>query len=138
MPAVSCGERSEDPGSTEQAGSEGRSIPAWDGVKPDAAASRRHEVELLRVVRLDPCSYCGCRPRRKLRTLDHIVPVAVGGLSEAANLTAACTLCDGAKAHHDLLTFLLVRDELAVLEQRWRAGARRRAKRSRAAARKAS
>jgi 5-methylcytosine-specific restriction endonuclease McrA len=51
----------------------------------------------------DPCAYCG----GPADSTDHILPVALGGLSTADNLTAACTICNSRKRDRTLLDFLL-------------------------------
>lgn len=61
----------------------------------------------------DPCSYCGVmRPelqidKRNRKTLDHIVPVEHGGLSNWENLTGACSSCNSSKNDDELLQFML-------------------------------
>lgn len=50
----------------------------------------------------DPCVYCGRSPTG----LDHIRPRAAGGTDGWENRAPACGDCDGAKAHHSLLSFL--------------------------------
>lgn len=60
-----------------------------------------------RIVRRDPCSYCGGRGG----TRDHIIPKSSGRehFHVADNLTGACVSCNGAKGSLDLLGFLLAR-----------------------------
>lgn len=44
------------------------------------------------------CSYCGARAPDARLTVDHVIPVALGGSDEPDNLTTACTDCNGGKA----------------------------------------
>jgi hypothetical protein len=65
------------------------------------------------------CLYCKKDLRhvaRKLRTLDHIVPVALGGTNDATNLATCCKRCNDGKGDTPLAQWkpaMLV----AVLEQ---------------------
>ncbi len=43
------------------------------------------------------CHYCGERFKPAELTMDHVVPIARGGLSVKNNLVAACTGCNSAK-----------------------------------------
>jgi 5-methylcytosine-specific restriction endonuclease McrA len=54
------------------------------------------------MLRHDPCSYCG----KPAGTIDHIVPIARGGLHEVDNLTAACLTCNNRKKAMPVLTYL--------------------------------
>ena len=63
-----------------------------------------------RIIRLDPCSFCG----REGMTIDHIEPrsLPVRGLGTAHswfNVTSACERCNGRKRALPLLRFLAVR-----------------------------
>lgn len=58
-----------------------------------------------RVLQSDPCAYCG----EMGVEIDHIEPVAVGGLKDWTNLTGACRSCNARKRTRSLLTFLLDR-----------------------------
>lgn len=86
--------------------------------------SRYNSAKWRRVIRRDPCSYCGRRmvplnhkidnaalsDRHARRpTLDHIVPRVAGGPNSWMNLTGACHSCNAAKGSLDLLAFLLSR-----------------------------
>lgn len=44
------------------------------------------------------CAY-GCG--RLAEALDHVTPVALGGISEPANLVPVCVICNSQKRHHD-------------------------------------
>lgn len=58
--------------------------------------SRRLRFEILR--RDDhSCRYCGRRAPDVELTVDHVVPIALGGSDEPANLVAACKDCNSGK-----------------------------------------
>jgi hypothetical protein len=40
------------------------------------------------------CVYCGRRGRRRLLTIDHVFPVALGGSNDVGNLVTACRACN--------------------------------------------
>lgn len=67
-------------------------------------------VAYVRILRRDPCGYCGRSPAG---TIDHIVPLVNtrererGLLKRWPNLGAACELCNGSKADQSLLAFLV-------------------------------
>jgi hypothetical protein len=48
------------------------------------------------------CAYCGCKLTMSTMTLDHVYPVSKGGLSDWANLRAACSKCNGEKGNKTL------------------------------------
>lgn len=48
------------------------------------------------------CAYCGCKLSLSTMTLDHVYPESKGGLTDWANLRAACSLCNSAKADKTL------------------------------------
>lgn len=58
--------------------------------------------EYDRLLRADPCSYCGARGEE----VDHIDAVSQGGSGAWANLTATCSRCNRRKGTHRLLAFL--------------------------------
>lgn len=61
------------------------------------AVSKRLRFEILRRDS-HTCRYCGhSAPEVKL-TVDHVVPVALGGSDDPSNLVAACTDCNSGKA----------------------------------------
>lgn len=60
-----------------------------------------------RLVRRDPCSFCGVSTLEAQMAADHIVPVNRGGRNDSENLTAACRPCNAAKRDKSLLLFLL-------------------------------
>ena len=43
------------------------------------------------------CKYCGMRPPEVMLVLDHVVPVAAGGLNTVDNLVTSCEACNGSK-----------------------------------------
>lgn len=43
------------------------------------------------------CYYCGCQVTCKTRTIDHMIPVSRGGMSDMDNLVLACITCNQAK-----------------------------------------
>jgi hypothetical protein len=44
------------------------------------------------------CQYCGAQPPDVVLVVDHMTPVATGGLTEATNLITACEACNQGKA----------------------------------------
>lgn len=48
------------------------------------------------------CVYCGATPMQKVLRADHVVPVAEGGPSTAANLVTACHDCNAGKGKEPL------------------------------------
>jgi len=44
------------------------------------------------------CHYCGITSAAEVLVVDHVVPVAEGGTTEAANLVTACIPCNGGKS----------------------------------------
>lgn len=68
---------------------------AYEGYKP--------------IVEHDPCSYCGRRAEfwKDHIGIDHIEPIAQGGLDHWSNLTGCCKYCNSSKRVDSLLIFLL-------------------------------
>lgn len=66
--------------------------------------------EYVKVLRRDPCVYCGVRTLRQV--IDHIVPVARGGTSRWDNLASACTSCNARKCHKEMLKFFIGRQAI--------------------------
>lgn len=62
-------------------------------------------IEYAGILRADRCSYC----HAAIEAIDHIDPLAKGGSNHWANLTGACTRCNGSKGDTPLLRFLLRR-----------------------------
>nr|WP_320670781.1 HNH endonuclease [Patulibacter sp. DM4] len=93
--------------------------------RPLRLDGERHYDAWLRLLRADPCAYCGARTGTA-RTIDHVEPRSrstrgIGSAHGWINVVAACQRCNGAKADRPLLLFLLTR----------RAGGRRRRGRTR-------
>lgn len=61
------------------------------------AVSRRLRFEVLRRDG-HVCRYCGGKAPDVRITVDHVVPVSLGGADEASNLVAACQDCNAGKA----------------------------------------
>lgn len=59
--------------------------------------SRRLRYEILRRDG-HTCRYCGATPPDVKLTVDHVVPVALGGTDEPTNLVSACAECNAGKA----------------------------------------
>lgn len=68
-------------------------------LEPGDRADMRAYVKVLRA---DPCSYCG----EPGGTVDHITPVAANGDLGWKNLTASCRSCNASKSTTPLLVFL--------------------------------
>jgi HNH endonuclease len=60
------------------------------------AVSKRLRFEVLRRDN-HACRYCGATAPDAKLTIDHVVPVALGGQDAPANLVAACTGCNSGK-----------------------------------------
>ena len=61
------------------------------------ALSKRLRYEILRRDN-HTCRYCGASAPDVTLTVDHVVPVALGGLDDPSNLVAACRDCNAGKA----------------------------------------
>lgn len=59
--------------------------------------SKRLRYEVLRRDN-HACRYCGATAPDVKLTIDHVVPVALGGTNEPSNLVAACVDCNGGKS----------------------------------------
>lgn len=64
---------------------------------PRKAISRRLRFEILKRDN-HTCRYCGGQPPDVKLTIDHVVPVALGGGDDPSNLVAACRDCNSGKA----------------------------------------
>jgi hypothetical protein len=51
------------------------------------------------------CQYCGVVFPEQLLTIDHLVPLALGGVDEVINYVTACSSCNQRKAAQPLATF---------------------------------
>lgn len=63
-------------------------------------------IAYMEILRRDPCAYCGASPAG---TIDHMMPLALGGAHHWTNLTAACETCNKSKNDKGLLHYLLWR-----------------------------
>lgn len=63
------------------------------------------------------CVYCGATPMQKVLRVDHVVPVAAGGASDAANLVTACHDCNAGKGAVPLETSAIA-DGAGLVEAR--------------------
>ncbi len=72
------------------------SIPSQEPA-PRKAISPRLRLEILRRDN-NTCRYCGGQPPEVKLTVDHLVPVALGGGDDPGNLVAACKDCNVGKA----------------------------------------
>ncbi|AMU20847.1 HNH endonuclease [Mycobacteroides abscessus] len=61
------------------------------------AVTKRLRYEVLRRDNYS-CRYCGRSAQEVKLTVDHVVPVALGGGDEASNLVAACADCNNGKS----------------------------------------
>lgn len=61
------------------------------------AVGRRLRFEILRRDG-HACRYCGAKAPDVALTVDHVIPVALGGGDEPANLVTACADCNSGKA----------------------------------------
>lgn len=61
-------------------------------------------VEFASIVRNDPCSYCHSY---ESPTLEHVIPIELGGDSHWTNLAGACHSCNSSKNDTPLLQYLL-------------------------------
>ena len=75
-------------------------------MKDGALLQSSEDLAYSSTLLLDPCSYC---LSSQSGTIDHIVPIALGGNSRWDNLTASCKSCNSSKNDTPLLLFLLRR-----------------------------
>lgn len=61
------------------------------------AVSKRLRFEILRRDN-HTCRYCGMTAPASVLTVDHVIPVALGGSDEPTNLVAACRDCNAGKS----------------------------------------
>lgn len=61
------------------------------------ALSKRTRFEVFKRDQF-ACQYCGATPPRAILEVDHIDPIAAGGLDEMDNLITACFACNRGKA----------------------------------------
>lgn len=77
--------------------------------------NRAHVRAALVAAQNGRCCWCGLMMDRSGKggrgaTLDHVVPLAKGGADEAANLAAACRLCNAARGDMAAEAFRAARD----------------------------
>lgn len=82
------------------------------------AISKRLRYEVLRRDG-HACRYCGARAPHAVLTVDHVVPVALGGADTADNLAAACEDCNSGKSSTMPLAEQVA--EVAARDAEWRA-----------------
>ena len=75
-------------------------------MKDGALLQSPEDLSYSSILLLDPCSYCQSTLEI---TIDHIVPIVLGGDSKWDNLTASCKSCNSSKNSSPLLLFLLRR-----------------------------
>lgn len=75
----------------------GRSVTGRQGVTEQKQISKRLRFEVLRRDN-HACRYCGATAPDVKLTIDHVVPVVLGGTNEPSNLVAACVDCNGGKS----------------------------------------
>lgn len=75
-------------------------------MKDGALLQSPEDLAYSSILLLDPCSYC---QSTLASTIDHIVPIVLGGDSKWDNLTASCKSCNSSKNSSPLLLFLLRR-----------------------------
>jgi hypothetical protein len=51
------------------------------------------------------CVFCGCQVTAANRTIDHLIPLALGGLDEITNYVTACRTCNERKGSMNLPDF---------------------------------
>jgi HNH endonuclease len=52
------------------------------------------------------CQFCGTKPRRERLSIDHLVPIALGGVDEKTNYVTSCQACNELKAALPLSEFV--------------------------------
>lgn len=85
------------------------------------AVSKRLRFEILRRDN-HACRYCGRSAPDVELTIDHVIPVALGGNDEPANLVTACRDCNGGKS--SVPADAAVVDDVAQDAVRWSAAMR--------------
>jgi hypothetical protein len=75
------------------------------------------DEQWLRIRRLteDKCVYCGCE---KASTLEHFVPICLGGGTTATNVLTSCARCNSAKFKKEPVAFVMaLADGAAILKK---------------------
>lgn len=86
------------------------------------AVSKRLRYEILRRDE-HRCRYCGAKAPDVRITVDHVVPIALGGSDDPANLVAACVDCNTGKSSVPVGAPLV--DDVAADAMRWAAAMKR-------------
>jgi len=63
------------------------------------------EATRLRILNRDGwlCAYCGVHLEGRNATVDHVIPIDLGGTDDEHNLVAACRPCNGKKSNRTML-----------------------------------
>lgn len=69
----------------------------------------RPDFDWNRVVRKDPCTYCGRHKPRAEMTTEHVMPLSKGGANIPENKVGACATCNRRRGSMPLISFLLTR-----------------------------
>lgn len=84
-----------------------RITPPLRPVEPPLHPSRRDALRRWEELDEWSCAYCDCSfGQMVVAEVDHVHPLASGGLHEWSNLAPACALCNRLKADRDLRDFL--------------------------------
>lgn len=73
----------------------------------NGARSRREQI--ARIPDLSLCSWRGVSLTPEIASLDHVIPIATGGLDVPHNHTPACRQCNASKSDTPLLVWLAIR-----------------------------
>lgn len=71
--------------------------------RPVMYGSGQNSAFQLKVLKNDPCSYCG----GVSTGVDHIIPRTAGGVDDFTNVTGACVSCNRQKSSKSMLTHML-------------------------------
>ncbi|MFJ3084432.1 HNH endonuclease [Streptomyces halstedii] len=83
--------------------------PPMRGTGPSAGLSRRDVLRRWEELEWWACSYCDAQfGPMVVAEVDHITPLAKGGVHEWANLAPACARCNGLKSDKDMSDWLTV------------------------------
>lgn len=63
------------------------------------------------------CRYCGVSSAQAVLVIDHVIPVAEGGIDDEANLITACEPCNQGKAAKRIEQFMPTEDDRLRLAQ---------------------
>jgi 5-methylcytosine-specific restriction endonuclease McrA len=76
------------------------------GQKNQNSETRRRARILAGVDGVVTCTYCADSKSSREMTIDHVVPISMGGERSAANVVACCHPCNQAKGNIDAKTFV--------------------------------